>query len=452
MLTIDKNSCIYKQIYLQLRNAIINNDLKYLDRLPSKRGLAGHLNVSVNSVERAYHMLVDEEFIEARGRSGFYVNHIDHSFFKKSPPRVYTEEPKPHYRYNFSHLGVDRASFPHSVWKRLCNEVLLDYEGRLLMPGHYQGEYELRQEIAHFLADSRGIQVDPSMIVITSGLEYSYLILFQLLGHLHFGLENPSFERLKELFTAHQINYSCIDLDELGAIPNATIEPIDILTLTPSHQFPTGRIMPLHRRTAFLDLANIEKKWIIEDDYDGEFKYRGTPLSPLKAMDIYDRVIYMGNFSNTIFPGLRLSYMILPAPLLDRYQKTYSLKCSVPLFIQLITAKFIESGAFMRHLNRMKRVYRIKQETILTFFQDIPDADLEESDAGLFLVLRVRSQQSEAVLCQKAENQGILIRPLSYFELTDGQFDKVFLLSFASIESVRLSEGLQALAQAWDLL
>ncbi len=351
----------------------------------------------------------------------------------------------------FRILALIEKIFPIPFGKKISNEILLDHEDRLLTTGHYQGEYELRQEIAHFLADSRSIQVHPSSIIITSGLEYSYLILFQLLGDLNFGIENPSFERLERLFLSHKIQYTYIHLDEQGAVPDETISPIDVLTLTPSHQFPTGRIMPLQRRMDFLSIANTSKKWIIEDDYDGEFKYSGAPIAPLKAMDIYDRVIYLGNFSNTIFPSLRLSYMILPDKLRIRYQKNYALKCSVPLLTQLSTAKFIESGAFIRHLNRMKRVYRYKRNLILSFFKDIPSASLEESDAGLFMILKVTIPLSEEELCRRAEGSSILIRPLAYFETTGTEFSKHFLLSFSSIETSRLLEALKALAAAWAL-
>ena len=454
MITIDRKGCIYEQIYEQLRNSIIANQLKSNDKLPSKRSLAATLNVSVNTVEHAYHKLLDEEFVYTKNRSGFYVNTIDHAFFRKNRPVTFTEDPEERQRpyiYDFSPLGVDRENFPYSVWKKISNEILLDHEDRLLTTGHYQGEYELRQEIAHFLADSRSIQVHPSSIIITSGLEYSYLILFQLLGDLNFGIENPSFERLERLFLSHKIQYTYIHLDEQGAVPDETINPIDVLTLTPSHQFPTGRIMPLQRRMDFLNIANASKKWIIEDDYDGEFKYSGAPIAPLKAMDIYDRVIYLGNFSNTIFPSLRLSYMILPDKLRIRYQKNYALKCSVPLLTQLSTAKFIESGAFIRHLNRMKRVYRYKRNLLLSFFKDIPSVSLEESDAGLFMILKVTTPLSEEELCRRAEGSGILIRPLTYFETTGTEFSKHFLLSFSSIETSRLLEALKALAAAWAL-
>lgn len=263
---------------------------------------------------------------------------------------------------------------------------------RLCPPGDPQGEYALRAAIAAYLHRSRGVVCTPEQIIISSGTEFLFQLLIQILpSDCLYALENPGYAKLGRLFFGCRAAFAAVDLDRYGIRPDLLRKSgAAVACITPSHQFPTGTIMPVRRRTELLHWAAEQpERYLIEDDYDSEFKHEGRSIPALQGMDTRHRVIYMGTFSKSISSAMRVSYMVLPIPLLTVYQKRLTFyHCPVPLLEQLVLCRFMENGSFERHLNRMRVLYRKKHDVLLEELRrQLPKAEILDANAGLHLLL-----------------------------------------------------------------
>ena len=449
---------LFEQLYDFIKKEITSGSFSRNEKLPSKRKLAASLQCSQNTVQAAYNQLMDEGYLTARAKSGYYVADLDGIVNLGIEDRMtfFNQVRPPRYAYEFSHQGVDFECFPFSLWRKITREVINDYDQDLLRTGDPQGYPALRASIAGYLHHSRGVSCTPDQIVVSSGTEFLLQLLVQLLSAATvYAIENPGYEKLSLLFKSNRVEYRAVPLDRYGMRLEALAESrADVACITPSHQFPTGRIMPVSRRIQLLNWA-YEKpdRYIVEDDYDSEFRYSGKPIPSLQGLDRQGRVIYIGAFSKSLSPALRISYMVLPEQLLGLYHEKLTFYiCPVPTVEQKTLQRFMEEGHFERHLNRVRNLYGQKREKIVSAIHDmLPDAEVEGASAGLHLTLRVRNGMTERELVQSAREHQVKVYGLSrYYSIPPTeQRGSTLLLGFATLKLDEIPDAVSRLREAW---
>lgn len=455
----DSKTPIYQQLYHYIKVEIQEGRLQPNRKLPSKRKLSAYLNISQNTIQTAYDQLIEEGYITSYEKKGYFVNQIDDlqklKLTQIKDSSVSAEVAVP-VIYDFSYHGVDLPSFPFAIWRKLMKEVINEYDRELLQPGNSMGYAGLRIALAAYLHQSRGVNCTEHQIIISSGTEMLFQILFQLFDRRSiYGIENPGYEKLNQLFTANRALFKAIPIDENGMLP-VEIERsnVNILCITPAHQFPSGQIMPINRRIRLLNWAKeAADRYILEDDYDSEFKYSGKPVPALQGLDSNDKVIYMGSLSKSISPTLRVSYMVLPPGLMDRYQKELSyLLCPVPIFEQKFLCRFIEEGYFERHLNRMRTIYKKKREVLVHEITKLNcGITIYGADAGLHLLLQVPNHMTEQQLIVTARAKGVKVYASSryYSDPSNIPVTPIILLGYAVMSEEEIIKSVQLLKTAW---
>lgn len=432
----------YGYLYTLLRRDIAEGRLKSGEKLPSKRALAERLGVSVITVENAYAMLVSEGYVQPRERSGYYV--ADAAALPpppaaaKKPPARREETPPKTWRYDFSSTATDERYFPFSVWSRLMRETLSFGGEDLLRRSPNGGEWELREAIAGYLFRGRGIVAPPENIVVGAGTEYLYGLLVQLLGRGEvYGVETPSYQKISRIYEANGVKVCRLPLDKQGVRTDAlAASPVSVLHVSPSHHYPTGVVTGFARRTELLAWANGKKGFIVEDDYDSEFRLVGKPISPLQALDRSGRVVYINTFSKTLAPSMRISYMVLPDGLKEKFEKKLGFySCTVPKFEQLTLAKFLSRGYFERHLSRMRTVYRKKRDEAMRLFLSCGyPVEISEEDAGVHFLVKIRTDKSDDEVRALAEKQGAKLLFLSDFaEAGEEKTEHILVVNYSGL-------------------
>lgn len=371
----------------------------------------------------------------------------------------------------FVDLKANRTSvslFPATVWGRYMREALSLPSDNLLRSIPFNGLPELRRAIASYLRRTRGMDVSPDCIIIGAGSEYLYGRLLQMLGPTTtFAMENPGYRKFAAISKAFGNPWRPVPIDESGLLVDELEESgADVVHVSPANHFPTGIVMPIKRRLELFEWANrARKRYIIEDDYDSEFRYSGRLIMPLFADDASDKVIYLNAFSKTMVPSLRISYMVLPPKLLARYVDTMSFySCTVSSFEQYALARFIDEGHLERHINRTRNFYRRQREAVLREIAQSPLAEIshvEERNAGTHFLLYVRTRLTHDQVRQRGAEQGLNISLFNDYLLRDGdglsertmkRFEQysngetALVLNYAGIEPERLSETVRRLA------
>ncbi len=349
----------YDYLYQKLRADILSGRLTPGQRLPSKRSLAEHLGVSVVTVEGAYERLADEGYLRSRERSGFFVARLE-------LPGGAAPAPAPAQPLPVPQVSAPSGDFPHSTLARIMREVLSARPGVLEQRPEGMGCAVLRNAIVGFLSRYRGMTVQPEQVVVGAGAEYLYGLIVQLFGRdVVFGLEDPSYEKIRAVYRAQGARCEFLPLEPDGITDAALAHSnAQVLHVTPFHSYPTGASAPAAKRYAYLAWAHERGAWLVEDDFDSEFSLGRKPLETLYAMDGGDSVVYLNTFSKSLSPALRIGYMVLPERLLERYRQTLGFcSCPVPVFDQYVLAEFIDGGHFERHLNRIRRRLRSESRT-----------------------------------------------------------------------------------------
>lgn len=408
---------LYEQLYRRIKEDLLSGAIAGGEKLPSKRALAENLNVSRITVENAYQQLLTEGYLVSKPRSGYFAECLE--TLPKAPdslarPKSAVEETP--------EAAVSAGQFPFSVWARLMRGVLLDGREALLRPVPSEGLPALREAIAGMLLRSRGMEVDPASIVIGAGAEYLYTLLFQLLGRENiFALENPGHQKLRQVYTANGASLMPAALDESGVtLQSLLASGANVLHISPGHQFPTGIVMPIARRRQLMAwLGSREDRYLIEDDYDSEFRFTGRVIPTMYSMDVTGRVIYLNTFSKTITPALRISYLILPPALLVRYREKLGFySCTVPSFEQLTLARFLSEGYFEKHVSRMKRRYKLLRAQFLQALSQSPVAGLvtvEGDEAGLHMILKLKTTRTDEEIAAELQASGVPAACLSRY-------------------------------------
>ena len=406
---------LYEALYRCIRRDILEGTLKPGTKLPSKRALSQNLEVSKITVEAAYNQLLAEGYIRSQEKVGYFVEAVEG---RTPPPPTQAEQPEKKREFLLDLTGIGTEQFPFSVWSRLQREVMLDYGAQLLLPLPNRGVMELRQAIADHLAAFRGMQVSPQNILIGAGTDFLYNLLIQLLGRDKvYAVEEPGYDKIRQIYAAGGVRCISAPMDDKGVLPEG-LSQADVLHCSPSHHFPTGLVTPVSRRMELLDWAG-EDKWIIEDDYDSEFRFDAHPMPTLQTLDGAQRVIYMNTFSKTLAPSIRISYMILPPALMAAFRERLGFySCTVPSFEQYTLERFLSRGYFEKHINRMRKSYKARRNRLIELLRQCPFADkltILEQDAGLHFLVRVDTALSDGALTGLLENAGIRVRALSSY-------------------------------------
>lgn len=451
---------LYQQIYAHLSSQIRAGLLKKGDKLPGKRTLANQLAVAVNTVDTAYQMLVAEGYLESREKSGFYVLEYTDILpqsaiaIPEAPPPC---PPAPAPKFDLSTGAVDTALFPFRTWGRLQKELLYNGE-ELLRHGDRQGDYELRRELASYLRSYRGVICTPEQIVVGAGMEYLLGLLAQLLKGSIAAIENPGYDRPRTILENNNIPCQCVDIDSGGLDP-AGLEAsgANLCYVTPSHHFPTGVTMPAGRRSQLLRWANGEPgRYILEDDYDAEFRFDVRPLPSLQGMaGQTGRVVYLCTFSKSLAPSIRIGCMVLPRELLERYRTlfgTYS--NTVSRFEQQTLRYFLEGGYFTRHLARMRGTYKNRMEHLAAALEEgfgKERIQLKGRHTGLHLLLTLTDGPGESAMTASALAHGVKVKGLSeyYMERKELCPENNVILGYASLQDEEITDLVSALKQAW---
>jgi GntR family transcriptional regulator / MocR family aminotransferase len=429
----------HRRVYETIRRAITEQVLPSGSRLPSTRSLATDLNVSRNTILAAFDQLLDEGYVEAKTGSGTYAVYKHQEEFSKN---IYSSAP-PEIKNNIelSSRGVaasntstnhevqpftpgedDYSRFPIALWRRLLNRQWRALDPALLDSSHDGGYLPLRKAIADYLRVSRAVNLTVDQVLITSGTQQSIDLCARLLTDHNdcAWVENPCYWAARRVLEMNGLNLHPISVDNEGMAPcteDFRIKPRLIYT-TPSHQYPKGMVMSYGRRRLLLDYAQNANAWIIEDDYDSEFRFEGRPISSLQGMDQHGRVLYLGTFSKVMYPGIRLGYMVIPPQLVTAFKNgLYELQRPGQVMIQAALADFIEEGHFASHIRRLRQTYGERRRMLQTALAPIASvgARLSMVDSGLHLVIEFDVHIDDIKVAEMATQQGLRVYPLSNY-------------------------------------
>lgn len=447
---------LYEKIYEYIKNEIVDGKISKGEKLPSTRLLAEQLSVSRSTIEMAYHQLLAEGYIQSEAYRGHFVCDIRELYRLEQKQisvqkeiKTKTEEKK---YIDFSPYAIDTKHFPYNIWRKLHRNVLLDDKEELLLAGDKQGDAGLRRAIADYLHQARGVNCNPSQIIIGAGNEYLENLLSQMLGSRKKVLmDDPTYLQAYRTFANMGYDVKTAAIGEKGmAIEQVRKIQPDIIYVMPSHQFPLGVVMPLKERLELLQWASeADGRYLIEDDHDSEYRYRGKPIPSLQSIDHSERVIYLGTFSKSIAPSLRISYMVLPEHLMEVYQR----KCgfystTVPKVEQEVLKEFIQEGHFGRHLNKMRALYKSKHDFLLGELKKRSWVGKIKGDhAGLHVLVYVKTILSEEEICRRAAEAGVKISGISehYIQKPITEKYPVLLVGYGKLNEDEIKNGLQVL-------
>lgn len=425
-----KGLSLYEYLYECIRDDIIDGTLSANEKLPSKRTFAKNHGISTVTVENAYGQLTAEGYVYSVPKKGFFVSSLEKQI-KKIPFQPVSYEPpasKPENNFiDFISSRTAPESFPFSVWSKLTRQTLSEQEELLLSKPSVEGVWPLREAIAKHLHDFRGINVSPSQIIIGAGTEYLYGLIVQLLGRDKvYGLENPCSNKIRNIYHSLDVPTASLEMDDEGILTEQDIlNDTDIIQISPSHHFPTGVVTSIGRRYNLLAWANkSDERYIIEDDYDSEFRLQGKPIPSLFSIDACEKVIYFNTFSKTLASTIRISYMVLPPHLLEKFKEKLGFySCTVSNFEQYTLATFINEGYLERHINRMRIQYKAIRDQLINQIKTSWLADyvhISQENAGLHFLLIIESDMDDYALKKKAADMGIAVSFLSdYYDKTD---------------------------------
>lgn len=442
---------MYMQLYRKIREDIASRAIPPGSRLPSRRKLAAHLGISVSTVDNAYAQLLCEGYITSADRRGYFALDVGLPLPREQAAPAPAPRPAPAPLVDFSPSAVDMASFPMTPWRRLVRNA----SDAALLPCPHQGLFRLRAAICAYLYEERGVRCSPEQLLIGAGTDNLLFALgFLFNSSFTFVLENPAYNRAYAILSqmGHRVRSVDVDAQGMPAGPLAALERAAVY-ITPSHQFPLGITMPISRRMELLEWARSgAERYIIEDDYDSEFRYSSRPIPPILALDDCMSVLYTGTFTRAISPAIRVSYMALPQRLMPVYQARFAQfpSAASPLE-QAVLAGFLENGDYGRHLSRLRKRYGDKRRILASALSAaLPEAEIFGESAGHHILLRHPALE-EAALCQRAEAAGVRVYPISpYFSgPVPSAYQRVVLLGYGGLSPEELRQGAALLAQAW---
>lgn len=474
---------LYQQIYEYIKSEITDGKISPGEKLPSTRLLANNLMVSRSTVDLAYDQLLSEGYVRTVPCSGYFVCELETGFAEGDSrkkemlrnrsknldgSRGWTEavyggfvsSETSRFSCDFSPNAIEWSDFSMASWRKAIKSMLQDEMEELFQPGSSQGEENLRQAICDYLHRARGVNCNIHQIIIGAGNEYLLMLLYQMMGaDQRVAMESPTYRQAYQIFRNLGWTAEPVPMDEYGMMLDGLRESgAKLAYIMPSHQFPLGNVMPMKRRTQLLQWAGEENgRYIIEDDYDSEFRYKGKPIPSLQGSDPYDCVIYLGTFSKSIAPAIRVSYMVLPPELMLLYQGRCGFYSStVSRIQQQILYYFMKDGYFERHLNKMRGIYRARHDVLLAELKGKRWVKcIYGENAGLHVLVEVNTLKTEEQLIEEAKSAGIRMYGLKEYaiEETVPEDGKVYtahptlLLGYAGLSEEKIREGIRGLEE-----
>lgn len=448
---------LYLYLYKCIKKDIREGKLKAGEKLPSKRAFAKNLGISVITVEGAYGQLMAEGYLYSIPKSGFFIADLKEDKKRVSATKreqVTLTSGENRYLADFTSNQTEQGIFPFSIWSKIMRKVLSEQQEKIMINPPCGGTMELRNCIATYLQEFRGMKVEAEQIIIGAGTEYLYGLLIQLLGNRAiYGVEDPGYQKISRIYQSMQVRCEPIEIDQMGVrVSELEEKQVDIVHISPAHHFPTGQVMPISRRYEILGWAAAkEGRYIIEDDYDSELRLSGRPIPTLQSIDVSEKVIYMNTFSKTLCSTVRISYMVLPRALSDLfYQKLSFYSCTVSNFEQYTLAEFMREGYFEKHINRLRSYYQKKRDRILEVFQNSPlqkRVIIREADAGVHFLMEIQTGLPEEDILKKAKAKGIRLVPMSDF-YQKGRNDReknVYVMNYSFVQEEKMEEIVQIL-------
>lgn len=445
---------LYEYLYKCIKNDILLGNIRPGEKLPSKRTFAKNLGISVITVENAYAQLVAEGYLYSMPKRGFYAAdlEIEDSMRDAVPKEILqVANGETSYFADFSSNQTDSEIFPFTIWTRTVRAVLNDNRIQLMINSPCAGILKLRSAIAKYLREFRGMQVLPEQIIVGAGTEYLHNLLIQLLGNdLVYGVEDPGYHKIARIYESMKVRYEPVPLDQDGvSVQELEKRSVDIIHTSPSHHFPTGTVMPVSRRYELLGwAAKSDHHYIIEDDYDSELRLGGKPFPTLQSIDVSDKVIYMNTFTKTLASTVRISYMVLPQTLAEKFYRELSFySCTVSNFEQYTLAEFIENGSFEKHINRLRNYYQNKRDLILQALEKKPLGDyvtIEEEEAGVHFLMHLRTDLKEESIVTQAKSRGVKLKPLSGYYADTAEAAKqenTYVMNYSSIDPAAMERA-----------
>lgn len=464
---------VNRQIYQVLREAILSHQLPAGLQLPSTRELAHELAMSRNTVTHAYEQLIAEGYLETRAGAGTFIadtvpdqivelhqnsrsdaDHDGHAGLSNRGAELIQRAGVSVLQWGAFMPGVpDVTQFPSKVWSRLQNKHWRRSRAELLSYSQGGGYPPLREAIAEYLRVARSVNCRASQVIITTGIHQSIDLAAKLLGEHgdRAWVEEPCYWGTRSVCQSLGIEPVPIPVDIEGMqVPqDDVLQPPRFIFVTPSHQYPLGTIMSLSRRRLLLEYAAAHKSWVMEDDYDSEFRYGSRPLASLQGLDTHQRVLYMGTFSKTMFPGLRVGFLVVPEALSEAFATGHSeLYRGGQAFTEAILADFMTEGYFASHIRRMRVLYgerlRLLQQAIERHFGDA--IDFSDGDAGLHLALHLPNGCDDVAISREALAAGIITRPLSGYYMQAASTRRGLMLGYACVPDAHIAPAFDKLA------
>jgi len=459
---IDENSKrpYYLQLYDYIKNSIVLNEISANEKLPSIRNLARNLNLSLTTISLAYSQLSVEGYIYSRPGSGFFVGDIAFAQTsvdsEKASSLDFSESQFPEDSLDYKY---DLSCFNFNKWKKCFNKVMTDYPHLLLSASNPQGEYALRHEISKYLYLSRGVTCSPSQIVIGAGTQQitgQLSLLLTKLSISHVAMEDPCYLPVKNIFRDREFTISPVAVSKNGIdISKLPTNIKSAVYVCPSNQFPTGAVMPISKRYELLEWANRNNSIIIEDDYDSELRYFGKPIPALKGLESDRSIVYLSSFSSTLFPSIKISYMVLPeilAKIFKTLKNDYTQTCSKAE--QLTLALFMEYGHYQAGIRKLRSLYSQKLAATINSFHKYAHNFINphNTSSGINMIINVTSNKDAFALCDEAQQIGALVVPVSMYteEIRSKTVPLIFYYNQIPIEQI--DEVVEALALIWQKL
>ena len=449
---------IYEYLYNCIKKDIFSGILKPGEKLPSKRTFAKNNGISTITIQNAYDQLISEGYVYTLPKKGYYVAKIEGiaKSLPKNKVKYNINIPQSEaYEYDLSGNGINADNFPFSIWNRISREVMSNYQKELMTISPASGVKELRKAISEHLKSFRGMLIDPDQIVIGAGTEFLYGQIVQLLGNdRSYGIENPGYKKLETVYKQLHARCSFLSMDNEGVtLESLKSSRTEVAHICPNHHYPTGITMPASRRYEILGWANSsEGRYIIEDDYDSEFRLSGKPIPTLFSIDANEKVIYMNTFSKSLSPTIRISSMVLPVHLANLfYQKMGQNSCTVSNFEQYTLAEFISKGYFEKHINRMRLYYiRQRKKIIETINESAAGKHCEilESDSGLHFLIKIDTKLTDKEMLTKLKRKGIKIKALSdYFFDESHEKQHLFIINYSNLDENAAQKALEIIGE-----
>ncbi len=456
---------VYQQIYEQIKQDILMGKLPIGTKITSTRVLAKELQIGRNTVENAYTQLVLEGYLTNVPSSGYVVNNLQFDLNPKPSERlskhkttvVDSNHGMESIKYNFQHGNLDAVNFPNKLWRKYLTDVLDGTDTQQVHSyGDVKGDIELRIQLKEYLYHSRGVNCRPEQIVICSGTQSALEIMIKIFPYAkkQVAMEEPCYNGASIIFRSNGFEILPIPVYEDGiGINDLSLSSARMVHIAPSHQFPMGAVMPIHKRIQLLNWAQEGGNIIIEDDYDSEFRYNGRPIPSLQSIDENERVVYVGTFSKCLSPGLRMAYLILPEWLLKKYEEKFiGYQCTVPLIEQRIMAKFIADGHWEKHVRKICLAHKKKHDILIHAIKDtIGDkVRIHGHQAGLHILLEFLDGQREEDLTRKALQDKVKVCPVSPFWLNkDNYSNNALVLGYGMISEDDIPKAVKVLSKAW---